>query len=124
MDPSKTYCSVFTSNPICQFSCMTDCANLSREKCLRTGRPAVSRRKMCHRSTPMSLRRTQRRRKFRSVISYLDIEEAHYHADIEQYMTSHGDGSMPLKDPANARGGGWDVSDITEGVASISLWTM
>ncbi|KAJ6477552.1 hypothetical protein C8R45DRAFT_1076831 [Mycena sanguinolenta] len=93
-------------------------------KCLNTVRPAFLSRKIRHKST-LSLRWQRRRRKIRPVISYLDIEEAQYQAEIEKYMTSYGDHSMLPKGPANTPGCEWnvsDITDITEGVGSMSLW--
>ncbi|KAF7335489.1 hypothetical protein MVEN_02202400 [Mycena venus] len=130
MGPSRTFCaSAVSSNRGSRLSSMTCVQSASREECFcvaNTTHDAFAHRKMRNRLT-LGLRRKQRRKRVETVVSYLDIEEAQYNAELEKYNMGHIDGDViqpTLRDLAKAPGIQWDelVSDISEGVALMSLW--
>ncbi|KAK7017374.1 hypothetical protein R3P38DRAFT_2987042 [Favolaschia claudopus] len=63
-----------------------------------------------------SLRWKQRRRRFQTVISYLDIEASQFDSELETYLTSS---ASPLRDIHETLG--WELSHITKRIASMSL---
>ncbi|KAF7335496.1 hypothetical protein MVEN_02203100 [Mycena venus] len=130
MGPSRTFCaSALSNNRGSRLSSKTDCVqSTSREECFcvaNTAHTTFAHRKMRNRLT-LGLRRKQRRKRVETV-SYLDIEQAQYNAELEKYNMGYivsGVIEPTLCNLAKAPGIRWDesVSAISEGVALMSLW--
>ncbi|KAJ6577952.1 hypothetical protein B0H19DRAFT_1121927 [Mycena capillaripes] len=85
---------------------------------------SVHTQKRIRRQLTSSIRHRSRKRKFKTVISYLDIEEAQYNAELEKYMASCGGTDSIHIDPVKMSESGWgkSVSDISEQFSFMSLW--